>query len=77
MRYGGYNGPLWDRPEPYPRSPPPHGPAFHPLHPPPAVSPLQPALMVDVSQVCIFILTLERLLLTTGVTVRGHFIRCP
>lgn len=56
IRYNGYNGHIWDRPEPYPRSPPPLGAAFHPLHPAPAVSPLQPALMVDVSQVNNFLL---------------------
>lgn len=51
LRFNGYNNHVWERPEPYPLSPPPHGTAFHPLHPPPAVSPLQPTLMVDVSQV--------------------------
>ncbi|XP_065207042.1 E3 ubiquitin-protein ligase RNF38-like isoform X2 [Planococcus citri] len=51
LRYNSYNNHIWERPDPYPISPPPHATAFHPLHPPPAVSPLQPALMVDVSQV--------------------------
>ncbi|KAK7595088.1 hypothetical protein V9T40_001521 [Parthenolecanium corni] len=51
IRYNGYNNHVWERPEPYPLSPPPHGTAFHSLHPPQSVSPLQPALMVDVTQV--------------------------
>ncbi len=51
IRYNGYNSHIWERPEPYPLSPPPHGNGFHSMHPQPSVSPLQPALMVDVSQV--------------------------
>ncbi|XKL64357.1 hypothetical protein PGB90_004443 [Kerria lacca] len=51
IRYNAYNNHVWERSEPYSLSPPPHGAAFHSIHPPQSVSPLQPALMVDVSQV--------------------------
>lgn len=57
IRYQGYNNSIWERQEAYSVSPPSHnhnhGNGFHSMHsaPPSSVSPLQPALMVDVSQV--------------------------